>query len=89
MISDKFIIKKIKDKYTIISLENNNLDFTNVYNINEIGYLIYIMLKDNKSIEDIKNKIKEEYNINDDKIIINDINEFILELKKRNIYLDN
>ena len=47
------------------------------------------MLKDNKSIDDIKNKIKEEYNINDDKIIINDINEFILELKKRNIYLDN
>ena len=89
MISDKFIIKKIKDKYTIISLDNNNLDYTNGYNINEIGYLIYIMLKDNKSIDDIKNKIKEEYNINDDKIIINDINEFILELKKRNIYLDN
>ena len=89
MISDKFIIKKIKDKYTIISLDNNNLDFTNVYNINEIGYLIYTMLKDNKSIDDIKNKIKEEYNINDDEVIIKDINEFILELKKRNIYIDN
>ena len=88
MINNNFFIKKIDNNYMIIPLNNNNVDMTNIYTINEIGYLIYNMLKDNKSIDDIKNQIKEEYDILDDDIIINDIKEFILELKKRNIYKD-
>ena len=88
MINNNFFIKKIDNNYMIIPLNNTNVDMTNIYIINEIGYLIYNMLKDNKSIDDIKNQIKEEYDILDDNIIINDIKEFILELKKRNIYLD-
>jgi hypothetical protein len=88
MINNNFFIKKIDKNYMIIPLNNNDVDMTNIYTINEIGYLIYNMLKDNKSIDDIKNQIKEEYDILDDDIIINDIKEFILELKKRNIYLD-
>ena len=88
MINNNFFIKKIDNNYMIIPLNNNNVDMTNIYIINEIGYLIYNMLKDNKSIDDIKNQIKEEYDILDDDIIINDIKEFILELKKRNIYKD-
>ena len=89
MINNNFFIKKIENNYMVIPLNNNNVDMTNIYTINEIGYLIYSMLKDNKSIEDIKNKIKEEYEIDDDNRIINDINDFILELKKRNIYKED
>ena len=86
-VSKNFILKKVCDEAMIIPLVDGGMDMSKVFNINEIGVIIYEGLENNKTIEQIKNDIISEYDI-DEETVLNDINDFIAELKQKGIYND-
>lgn len=86
-ISKNFILKKVCDEAMIIPLVDGGMDMSKVFNINEIGVIIYEGLENNKTILEIKNKIISEYDI-DEETVLNDINDFIESLKQKGIYND-
>ena len=86
-ISKNFILKKVCDEAMIIPLVDGGMDMSKVFNINEIGVIIYEGLENNKTILEIKNEIISEYDI-DEETVLNDINDFIESLKQKGIYND-
>lgn len=86
-ISKNFILKKVCNEAMIIPLVDGGMDMTKVFNINEIGVIIYEGFAKNKAICEIKNDIISEYSV-DEETVLNDINEFIEALKKKGIYND-
>lgn len=86
-VSKNFILKKVCDEAMIIPLVDGGMDMSKVFNINEIGVIIYEGLENNKTIEQIKDDIISEYDI-DEETVLNDINDFIAELKQKGIYND-
>ena len=87
-IKDNFILKEIAGEYVIIPISNKNLDTTKLFNVNETGAFIFKKLKENKTVEEIKDLMKKEYDAEDEELI-NDINYFIDLLKKKGIYNEN
>ena len=81
------MLKKVADEYMIIPTSDKNVNFSRIFNTNETGAFIFNNLKDNKSIDEILSLLKKEYNAPID-VLKNDLDEFILELKKRGIYND-
>jgi len=86
-ISNNFMLKNVGEEYMIIPTSNNNVNFSKIFNINETGAFIFKCLKENKTKDEILELLLKEYDCSKD-ILLNDINEFINELKKRGIYND-
>ena len=86
-INNNFMLKNIGNEYMIIPTSNNNVNFSKIFNINETGAFIFNLLKENKTINEILDLMSKEYNAPKD-VLLNDINEFVNELKKRGIYND-
>ena len=87
MLNNNFMLKKVGNEYMIIPTSNKNVNVSKIFNTNETGAFIFNNLKDNKSIDEILSLLKKEYNAPID-VLKNDLDEFILELKKRGIYND-
>ena len=87
MLNNNFMLKKVGNEYMIIPTSNKNVNIYKIFNTNETGAFIFNNLKDNKSIDEILSLLKKEYNAPLD-VLKNDLDEFILELKKRGIYND-
>ncbi|MDE6655974.1 MAG: PqqD family protein [Anaeroplasmataceae bacterium] len=86
-ISENFILKNVGKDYMIIPLSDGGVDFSKVYNVSSTGAFIYEQLKVNKAPLEIAYNMVEEYDVDYD-VVLNDIFEFIDELKKRGIYHD-
>ena len=87
MLNNNFMLKKVGNEYMIIPTSNKNVNISKIFNTNETGDFIFNNLKDNKSIDEILSLLKKEYNAPID-VLKKDLDEFILELKKRGIYND-
>ena len=87
MLNNNFMLKKVGNEYMIIPTSNKNVNISKIFNNNETEAFIFNNLKDNKSIDEILSLLKKEYNAPID-VLKNDLDEFILELKKRGIYND-
>ena len=86
-INENFILKHVGKEHMIIPLSDGGVDFSKVYNVSETGAFIYEQLKEKKAPLEIAYNMVEEYDVDYD-IVLNDIFEFINELKKRGIYHD-
>ncbi len=86
-ISEKFLLKNIHNEYMLIPLYEQGLDMSKVFNLNEIGYLIYNSIKDGLNIEEIATKITSEYKITYEEAYEDSL-AFIEQLKKREIIYD-
>lgn len=86
-ISENFILKHVGKEYMIIPLSDGGVDFSKVYNVSSTGAFIYEQLKKNKTIEDIVALMVKEYEVTYEQVL-QDIYEFIEELKKRGMYDD-
>lgn len=87
MLNENFILKKIGNEYMIIPTNNKNVNVSKIFNTNETGAFIFNNLKENKSLDEILDLLKKEYNATEE-ILKKDLYEFIEELKKRGIYND-
>jgi len=86
-ISNNFMLKAVAGEYMIIPTSNNNVNFSKIFNINETGAFIFNKLKEGKNRNEILELLKKEYNATE-AVLAADLDEFINELKKREIYND-
>ena len=86
LLSKNFMLKQVGNEYMIIPVSNNNVNFSKIFNTNEVGAFIFNNLKDH-SKEEVLELLKNEYNAPID-VLSNDLDEFINELKIRGIYSD-
>ena len=86
LLNKNFMLKQIGNEYMIIPVSNNNVNFSKIFNTNEVGAFIFTNLKD-KTRDQVLELLKNEYNANPD-VLEKDLDEFIDELKKRGIYSD-
>ena len=84
-VSDNFIFKEINDEYMLIPISNGNVDMSRVFNLNEIGAIVYKGLRDGMKVSDIIDKICLEYDAPRE-VVTEDVDEFITQLKSRGIY---
>ena len=87
MLNDNFMLKKVGNEYMIIPTSNKNVNISKIFNTNETGAFIFNNLEDNKSLDEILDLLKKEYNAPKD-VLEKDLYEFVEELKKRGIYND-
>ena len=62
-ISKDFILREIADEYILVPTGKTALSFNGLVTINETGALIWKTLLEKKTMEDIVNKIVEEYEV--------------------------
>lgn len=80
------MLKNIGDEYMIIPISNKDVNFSKIFNTNEVGGFIFTNLKD-KTPEEVLELLVKEYDAPKD-VLEKDLYEFIDELKKRGIYND-
>lgn len=86
MLSKNYMLKVIGDEYMIIPISNTDVNFSKIFNTNEVGAFIFNNLKDH-NVDEVLELLKKEYNAPAD-VLKNDLYEFVNELKKRGIYND-
>ncbi len=86
MLSNNFMLKQVGNEYMIIPVSNSNVNFSKIFNTNEVGAFIFNNLKDHTK-EEVLDLLKKEYDAPFD-VLKSDLDEFINELKKRGIYSD-
>lgn len=84
-LNKNYILKKVGKDYSIIPIKENNVEFTEIFNINSTGVLIYQNLEKGKNKEEILEILCNTYNASKE-TISKDLDDFINELKKHNIY---
>lgn len=78
-INRNVVYREVDDRIVLI-----NLDSGYYYSLNEVGRLIFRCIVDKKDIDNIIDKILNEYEITREKAR-NDIDSFLSELTKENI----
>ena len=86
MLSKNFMLKQVGNEYMIIPVSNNNVNFSKIFNTNEVGAFIFNNLKDH-SKDEVLELLAKEYDAPKD-VLSKDLDEFINELKIRGIYSD-
>ncbi len=86
-INENYILKKLGSEYMIIPLVDGGVSFNKLFNVTETGALIFNALKEGKNNLEIVEDILKIYDI-DEQTCLNDVNEFIEELRMRGIYND-
>ncbi len=86
-INENYILKKLGTEYMIIPLVDGGVSFNKLFNVTETGALIFNGLKDGKRNLEIVEELMKIYDI-DEQTCLNDVNEFIEELRTRGIYND-
>lgn len=79
-VNKKIVCKKILDNDVLIDISNNS----NILKLNETSAFIFELIKDNYSIEEIINKVTEEYDVDLIKAS-SDVCKFIEKLEKLNV----
>lgn len=84
-INKNYILKSIGNDHMIIPLVDGGYDMSKVFNINEVGALIYKALLDDKSDDEILELILNEYDV-DKAVAMKDISDFKNSLIEKGIY---
>ena len=83
-ISKDFILREIADEYILVPTGKTALSFNGLVTINETGAIIWNMLLEEKNMDDIVNKIVDEYEV-EKEVALKDAMEFIEYLRRNNI----
>lgn len=86
LLSKNYMLKVIGDDYMIIPISNNDVNFSKIFNTNDVGAFIFNNLK-NHTIEEVLELLEKEYNA-EKEVLKKDLNEFVDELRVRGIYVD-
>ena len=86
LLSKNFMLKQVGNEYMIIPVSNNNVNFSKIFNTNEVGAFIFNNLKYHNK-DEVLELLAKEYDAPKD-VLESDLDEFINELKIRGIYSD-
>ena len=76
-----FVFRQIDDETILVPIKDNLGDMGSIYNLNEVGAFIWAHLDGLKTINDIKNRIIEEFEISEQEAQ-QDLFEFVNQLKE-------
>jgi len=58
-----FVFRRIENETILVPIKDNVGDMGSIYNLNEIGALIWEQLDGERNLEAVKDKITEEYEV--------------------------
>ena len=79
--SKSIVTTKTGNEYVLVPVANNIADMNSVYTLNETGAFIWEHINGENSVEDIINKMMEEYEV-DFKTASEDVYSFIDDMSK-------
>lgn len=83
-IKDGFMLREIAGTWVVVPLGARVVEFNGLISLNETSALIWKMIEEGSSKEDILNKIISEYDI-DEETANSDMNEFIQTAIKKGL----
>ncbi len=86
-LSENYILKNIAGTAVVVPVGDAVKDIKGMITLNGPAEIIWKGLQENKSIDDIANEIKSEYDADED-VIRADIDAFLLKLKAYKILVD-
>ena len=81
-----FVLRKIGERHFAVATDANREEFSGAIRLNESGALIFQMLIQQASIDDMTNKLTEEYAI-DEKTALHAVNSLLRVLKENQLLL--
>ena len=79
--NENFVFRKIEDETILVPIKDNVGDMGSLYNLNELAAFVWEQLNGKRSLQDIKNRLLEEYDVPAEKAG-NDLSEYIAQLKE-------
>ena len=79
--NENFVFRQIDDETILVPIKDNLGDMGSIYNLNEVGAFIWENFDGLKTINDIKNRIIEEFEISEQEAQ-QDLFEFVNQLKE-------
>jgi len=79
--NENLVFRKIEDETILVPIKDNVGDMGSIYNLNEMAAFVWEQLDGKKSLQDIKNKLLEEYEVSA-KEAEGDLLEYISQLKE-------
>ena len=83
-INKEFVLREIAGEYIIIPTGTTALEFNGLITVNEIGVLLWKMLQDNVSLDQLVAGVLAEYDV-DENVAREDIREFLDKLQESRI----
>jgi len=78
--NQNFVFRQIENETILVPIRNNVGDMDCLYNLNEVGALIWQQLDGQKSLRDIKKMVVSEFDVSD-VTAETDLSEFIADLE--------
>ena len=83
-VEKEFVLREIAGDYIIIPTGKTVLEFNGLVTVNEVGVLLWKMLQEEVTFEDLVKGVLEEYDV-DEATARADIQEFLDKLTENNI----
>lgn len=79
-IREGFMLRQVADNYIIVPVGKATYEFNGMIKLNETGAFIWECLKEDISLEELINRLMDEYDVTNE-VATNDVNLFINELR--------
>ena len=79
--NESFVFRKIEAETLLVPIKDNVGDMGSIYNLNDVGAFVWEQIDGVKSLQDIKNRMLEEYEVSS-REAENDLFEYIDQLKE-------
>lgn len=86
-IKEGFMLRNVADNYVVVPVGKASLEFKGLINLNHVGAFIWKCLENDVTIEDVVDKVINEYNIDKERAL-HDVKGFINKLNEAKL-LDN
>jgi hypothetical protein len=74
-----FVYRKIENETILVPIKDNVGDMGCIYNLNEVGAFVWEHLDGEKTLDDLKNMLTEEFDVSDQEAE-KDLNQFVGDL---------
>ena len=79
--NESFVFRKIEAETLLVPIKDNVGDMGSIYNLNDVGAFVWEQIDGAKSLQNIKNRILEEYEVCS-REAEDDLFEYIAQLKE-------
>ncbi len=79
--NESFVFRKIEAETLLVPIKDNVGDMGSIYNLNDVGAFVWEQIDGVKSLQDIKNRLLEEYEVSS-REAEDDLLEYIAQLKE-------
>jgi len=79
--SDSLVSRKIADEFILVPIRQNVGDLESIYTLNEVGARFWELIDGKKKVEEIKDKIVEEFEVMPEEVE-KDLIELLQKLEK-------